>query len=92
MFKSFYVVTLQMNDIQKELASLKGEQEQHAKDSSQYSGLERTYEGLLTAVKTLEVTLLNTSTLSYLHNHKLALSGTLRSYRLPLSCSQCLYL
>jgi hypothetical protein len=54
-----------MNDIQKELASLKGEQEQHAKDSSQYSGLERTYEGLLTAVKTLEVTLLNTSTSCY---------------------------
>eukprot|EP00953_Heterococcus_sp_UTEX-ZZ885_P022380 12390-Heterococcus_DN1.PRE.2 len=51
------VKLVQMNDIQKELASLKGEQEQHAKDSSQYSGLERTYEGLLTAVKTLEGTL-----------------------------------
>ena len=49
------ICTSQMNDIQKELQQLRSEEEQHSKDSSQYSNLERTYEGLLATVKQLEV-------------------------------------
>lgn len=54
---------VQMNDIQKELQQLRSEEEQHSKDTSQYSNLERTYEGLLATVKQLEV-----SHISYRHS------------------------
>jgi hypothetical protein len=75
-----------MNDIQKELASLKGEQEQHAKDSSQYSGLERTYEGLLTAVKTLEVVTLLITHCSYSsYNSALNIAHTAQSKTLCIA-------
>ncbi|KAG5180491.1 intraflagellar transport protein 74 [Tribonema minus] len=56
---SFFLGQLRQKimDIQRELAKLKAEGEQHTKDSSQYGGLERTYETLLAEVKNLEGTL-----------------------------------